>query len=305
MHEETLHFQSRWIASRQGELHTLQSKNSGKEPLFFVHGNSLCAAACLPLLEKLHQAGHPVLAADIRGHGLSTEDGSLPLRNWDIFIHDIALILKETQTKPVTAIGHSMGGYFLYAAAARFPELFSRIILLDPVIFPPGHIFLFRLTQALKLKNWFSLPRNTRKKRRLFPNKESAASHYRGKGMFRFWTEDSLQGFLDQGLKPAEEGGLRLSCQPELEARFYESVPTDTWKHAPAIGCPVHIIRAETSHLFAPEAASRLKKKIPLCEIHGMENAGHFFPLENPEGTADIILQRCLKPSSHEQRISL
>ncbi|WP_179953218.1 alpha/beta fold hydrolase [Desulfobotulus mexicanus] len=299
MHENTLNFQSRWIDSRQGKLHTLQSKNHQKEPLFFVHGNSLCAAACLPLLEKLYQAGHPVLASDIRGHGLSTGESSLPLKNWDIFINDIALILKETQSRPVTAIGHSMGGYFLYAAAARFPELFSRIILLDPVIFPPGHIFLFRLTQSLKLKNWFSLPRKTRKKRNFFPDRKSAENHYRGKGMFRFWTEESLQGFLDQGLRPLEEGGLALSCQPELEARFYESVPTDTWKHAPAINCPVHIIRARTSHLFAPEAAARLKKKIPCCEIQTIEKNGHFFPLEDPEATADIILQRCLKPSSH------
>lgn len=282
-------FESVFLPSNPGNLHLLSHHNTTGESFFFLHGNSLCAAAYLPLLKKLHSLGYAITAADIRGHGRSTREGTLPLQDWNPFIEDIAHILKVTQQGPVIGVGHSMGAFFLYAAAARFPHLFSRLILLDPVIFPTPHILLFRLTQTLGLKNWFSLPKATRKKRHIFPDRSSAALHYQGKGMFRYWDPDSFEGFLDQGLRPLPNGGLELACAPELEARFYETVPPDTWRHTSAISCPVHIVRAEYSHLFSRNAALRLQKELPIATIHTLAGRGHFFPLEIPDTCADLI----------------
>ncbi|MCW7755386.1 alpha/beta hydrolase [Desulfobotulus sp. H1] len=276
-------FQDLFFPAESGDLHMLQGPARGKNSLFFLHGNSLCAAAYLPMLNSLYSYGYGFLAADIRGHGLSTREGTLPLNNWKLFIDDLALILQKNEACPITAIGHSMGGFFIYAAAARFPELFSRIILLDPVIFPARHILLFRILQTLKIKNGFSLPRKTRKKRNIFPDRESAERHYKGKGMFRLWHQESLHGFLSQGLRASSENGYELSCMPELEARFYESVPMDTWHYARRISCPVHIIRGENSHLFSEDAALRLTREIPFCTLETLPRIGHFFPLEEPK----------------------
>lgn len=288
-------FKHTLVPSSKGKLHLLESVQEQKNTIFFLHGNSLCATAYRPLLEKMQALGYGVTAPDIRGHGSSTHEGTLPLKNWNSFIEDIAHILKRKAQGPVTGVGHSMGGFFLYAAAACYPELFSRLVLLDPVIFPPSYIALFRVTQALGLKNWFAMPRNTRKKRFRFPSKEEARRHYQGKGMFRHWHPQSLEGFLEGGLRPlAHTKDLELACNPELEARFYESVPPNTWQHAAAISCPVHIVRAAHSHLFRKEAALRLQKTIPLATFHEIPGCGHFFPLENPDLCASVLVQSCM-----------
>lgn len=287
-------FESKFIASSQGDLHILEQAGNEETPFFFLHGNSLCASAYLPFLEILgEKSGRQIVAADIRGHGLSTNQGVLPLKNWDVFVEDLAFIIKKSLKTPVTGLGHSMGGAFLYMAAARFPGLFSHLVLLDPVIFLPYQVRIFRCIQATGLKNWFSLPQKARKKRSHFPNRQSAADHYRGKGMFRNWQEKCLQGFVRDGLRPSPGGGFDLSCSPELEARFYESVPPEARSYAKKILCPVHAVRAEFSRFFPQKASRLLQKSLPDGHLALFQKAGHFFPLDLPEKSAELVAGYC------------
>lgn len=284
-------FESKFVSSPRGDLHILEQKGDENSPVFFLHGNSLCSSAYLPFLESLGKNGKTILAADIRGHGLSTPLDALPLKNWDIFVNDAVFVIEKHMNFPVTGIGHSMGGVFLYMAAARFPHLFSRLILLDPVIFSPYQIHIFRWMQMLGIQNWFSLPRLTRKKRNHFPDRKSASDHYRGKGMFRNWPEACLEGFVQDGLKPSGNGGFNLSCAPELEARFYESVPTKTWTYAKKVQCPVYAVRADSSRFFSQNAAELLQKRLASGQLVIFEGAQHFFPLDLPEKSAKLVAE--------------
>lgn len=294
--ERSVSFESKFVSSPRGNLHILEQKGEETSPIFFTHGNSLCSSAYLPFLESLGKSGKTILSADIRGHGLSTAMNSLPLKKWDIFVDDVALVIEKEMHFPVTGIGHSMGGLFLCMAAARFPHLFSRLILLDPVIISPAKLLLVRCMQTLGIRNWFSLPRQTRKKRSHFPDRKSIAEYYKGKGKFRNWPEAGLEGFVRDGFRPSENenpenGGFDLSCAPELEARFYESVPTNTWNYIKKVQCPVYAVQANASRFFTRSAAELLQKRLVSGHLLVFEGAKHFFPLEQPEKSAKIVAE--------------
>lgn len=130
-----------FINTTQGFFHYHALGESGDQ-IHFCHGNSLSAGTYLPFLEKLCSHNLKVYAADIRGHGFSTKEKTLQIKNWDIFIKDLEQVVLSITNPPVIGIGHSIGGYFTYAAAALFPRLFSKVILLDPIIFPVKIVWL-------------------------------------------------------------------------------------------------------------------------------------------------------------------
>ena len=48
--------------------------------------------------------------------------------------------------------------------------------------------------------------------------------------MFAEFSPEALEAFLDGGLVPDAEGGYRLACDPEDEARIYEGAAAhDAW----------------------------------------------------------------------------
>ncbi len=132
--------------------------------IHFCHGNSLSAGTYLPFLEKLSSHDLKIYATDIRGHGFSTKKNTARIKSWDIFIKDLEQIVSAITNSPVIGIGHSIGGYFTYAAAALFPHLFPKIVLLDPVIFPMKIVWLSALFRKIGLAGNLPLSKRTRSK---------------------------------------------------------------------------------------------------------------------------------------------
>jgi pimeloyl-ACP methyl ester carboxylesterase len=80
-----------------------------------------------------------------------------------------------------------------------------------------------------------------------------------------------------------------LTCDPELEAQIFESVPVGVWRYAGKISCPVLAIRGELSDTFYADSAQRLKGRISDFELVTIPNSGHFIPMEKPEECAQVI----------------
>ena len=58
--------------------------------------------------------------------------------SWDSYGNDLVAWAEHIGLAGAIAAGHSMGGYALTDAAASKPEVFSRLLLVDPVILPPA-----------------------------------------------------------------------------------------------------------------------------------------------------------------------
>ncbi|MBU1343651.1 MAG: alpha/beta hydrolase [Proteobacteria bacterium] len=279
----------KFINTSQGFFHYHALGESGDQ-IHFCHGNSLSAGTYLPFLEKLCSHNLKVYAADIRGHGFSTKENTAPVKNWDIFIKDLEQVVLSITNPPVIGMGHSIGGYFTYAAAALFPHLFSKIILLDPVIFPFKIVWLADLIRKMGLAGNLSLPKRTRTKKSEFLSIKEAMDHYSGKGMFESWKPEYVEAYVNTAIEKDTATTFELCCNPEFEAQIYETVPVNTWQHAGRITVPVLVVRGENSDLFHKQAGIKLTKKIKNCTFIELKDLGHFLMMEDPDRTIETIL---------------
>nr|NJM03865.1 alpha/beta hydrolase [Desulfobacula sp.] len=278
-----------FINTSQGFFHYHVRGESGPQ-VHFCHGLSLSAGTYLPFLESLSGHGLKIFAPDLRGHGYSTKENTLAVQNWDMFIKDLEQLVLSITHPPVIGIGHSIGGYFTYAAAALYPGLFSKIILLDPIILPPNIVRLCALARLTGLDRYHPLPRMTRKKKFEFSSKGEALEHYSGKGMFKSWQPEFVRAFVDTAIEQDSAVTWDLCCRPEFEAQIYESVPFETWRFAEGISVPVLVVRGGRSDRFHERSGNRLAKIIKDCRFITLENLSHFLMMEEPGSVIDQIL---------------
>ncbi len=280
---------SHFIDIPQGFFHYHTIGTTGQQ-VFFCHGNSMSAGTYLPFLEEFSQKGFQIFAPDIRGHGFSTKEKTHTIKNWDIFLTDLQALVQTITTPPVIGMGHSMGGFFIYAAAALYPHLFSKIVLLDPIILPTGMLWAAALARLTGLGHRHSLARMALNKKSEFSSKENALTHYSGKGMFKTWQPEFVQAFVDWAVEKDTADTYTLCCAPWFEAQMYTMVPLNTWRHARRIHVPTLVVQGRRSEMFQSASGRKLERNITTCRFIQLENNGHFFTMENPTGVIETIL---------------
>ena len=77
-----------------------------------------------------------VIAVDMRGHG-RTSKRPLSYTTGVSSGDDVVAFVKALDLAQIVGVGHSMGGHALIQAAARQPQRFAKLLLVDPVILDP------------------------------------------------------------------------------------------------------------------------------------------------------------------------
>lgn len=278
-----------FLVSSYANIHYLDWGGNGTEA-HFLHANGFCSGTYAPLLKFLADDLR-IVASDIRGHGDSDSIGIERISHWDIFVDDLKNVVEQRMSPPVIGIGHSLGAVTTYLAAAIHPHLFSKIILIEPVILPKRILRLIGLMKLFGVVGLIPHARIARKRKRIFENKDAAFLRFAsGRGAFKTWSKDFLDAYLECGILEKDDETAVLKCNPETEAQIFESVPLDVWKYAGKIKCPVLAIRGFHSDSFYADAASNLKKYIRDYRLETVPNAGHFLPMEKPVECARIII---------------
>ncbi|WP_298799169.1 alpha/beta fold hydrolase [Pseudonocardia sp. 73-21] len=97
------------------------------DPLVLVHGTGAQASSWGRSTADLAAGGRRVLAYDRRGYGRSVHR---PVRDYRVHIDDLAAVL-EHLGRPADVLGWSSGGNLTLALAARRPELFRSVVVLE------------------------------------------------------------------------------------------------------------------------------------------------------------------------------
>lgn len=109
----------------------------GDHTVLAAHGITASAMSFATVGRAL-PAGWRLVAVDLRGRGAAAMlPGPFGI---DRHAEDLAAMAKHLGT-PIVLAGHSLGAYAALRAAVRFPELFSRVVLVDgglPLPVPPG-----------------------------------------------------------------------------------------------------------------------------------------------------------------------
>ncbi len=259
-----------------------------KPPLHFFHANGFPVSMYLPLMTELSR--------DFRVMGLSLrgQDGlSKGISNWHRVALDLAGFLDERGAGPVIGVGHSIGAVTTMLCAARRPDLFSGILLLDPALISRKAVSLFRWARVLGQKRRFPPAARARARRNGWQNRQEALDYFRGKAMFEGWKEEYLTAYVTYGLRPDPDRGTVLICPPEAEARGFENYPTDVWSWPRKVRTPTLLVRGEHSKVLTANTCERFCRLCPQAQTAVVEGAGHFVPMQRPDETIRLIKDFC------------
>ena len=118
------------IRTDDGIVLTADQTSGTGHPLVFAHGFGQNRGSWRSTLQALERHGHPSVAADARGHGDSTWNEATTPYHPDQFVADLIAVTGQFDRAPVL-VGASMGGLFGMIAEARWPGLFSAMVLVD------------------------------------------------------------------------------------------------------------------------------------------------------------------------------
>lgn len=267
-----------------------RSKPSGKPVLHLLHGNGFCSAMYQPMLQQL-ASNFDLFLSDAQGHGDSDHGG--PFVGWNLsadYAKQAWLAHADLYPKvAVFGVGHSFGGVLTTMIHSEQPSPFKAIILLDPVLFTPAMITVMATLNGIKLYHRNPLAKAALRRRQHWPDRESALSYFKHRGMFKHWQPESLAAYVDHALKPSAEG-VSLKCLPEREAEIFSSYPKQLWQKLTNPCPPVFILYAKQSYSFIKTAVSKWQKRNPAVML--VPVAGdHCFMQQYPLASADKLKQ--------------
>ncbi|MCQ4121807.1 alpha/beta fold hydrolase [Rhodococcus tibetensis] len=107
---------------------TLHYREVGEGPvLVLVHGSATDSTTWEGVLDDLAR-DHRVIVYDRRGYG---ESRHKPVRDHRIHARDLEAVLERVVEEPAKVVGWSSGGNIVLATAARRPELFRELVIVE------------------------------------------------------------------------------------------------------------------------------------------------------------------------------
>jgi pimeloyl-ACP methyl ester carboxylesterase len=207
---------------------------------------------------------------------------------------DYLRFISENETDKVIAVGHSVGAINILRAAFLEPNKFRAIVLIEPVLFPPTFILLWNLVRLTGLgRTLHPMIPAALKRRRKFDNLEMVFRGYRGRKIFRNFSDESLNAYIRGITRPSPDHGYELIYSPEWEAHIYHTGvwrDLEIWRGLKKLKVPSLFIQGADTDTFKDKSARRVNKITPGVRVEKIYNAGHLVPLERPGEVANLIL---------------
>ena len=251
--------------------------------LFFAHANGFPSPSYATFFAALEQHDHRI--DYIEKVGLNPE---FPITsNWSYLVQELEREIESKHQSPVVGIGHSLGGMLSYLLAQKRPDLYSHLILLDPPVINGWQNSVWWLSKKLGFSDRFTPAGASKNRRTHFASREQAYAQLRGKRLFKDFTEQSFQAYIQHGLVDTDDGQVTLAIDLETELSLFRTAPDDLWRYRQPLAMPGLYLTAQESEFSSQPFAARLSKTAGMD--YRVLAGGHLFPLEDPEGTAQTI----------------
>jgi pimeloyl-ACP methyl ester carboxylesterase len=255
------------------------SDAAGLAVLLISHATGFHGYCYQPLAEALQTRFHSI-AFDYRGHGDTLQPANVEV-DWDRYADDVEAVALSL-TRPLRAFGHSMGGACLLIAAHRHPDLFSHLVIYEPVVFPPADVADDHSPPQLA--------EGARRRRSTFASYDAAIANFASKPPLAAFTPAALDAYVRHGFREGPDGQVQLKCRPELEATTFEmSTGHGAWQMLPEITIPVLVVcgapEPDSPAQFSRDVAERLANGRYLQ----IDELDHFGPMTHPEMVAEVV----------------
>ena len=258
-------------------------------PIHFLHANGYPPEVYKNLFELLQKQYH-LFGMKLRP--LWDDANIEDVKNWKIFSDDLLRFISDHELDSAIGVGHSIGATVTLRAVLQNPKKFSALVLLDPVLFVPSFIFMWKIIYGLGLgKRLHPKVASALKRRKTFDNLETLFQGYRTREVFKYMIDESLKNYIEGITKPKAGGGYELVFSPEWESHIYLTglQDFDIWNNLHKLEVPTLIIRGAESDTFLEKAEKLIGKKNPKIQFEVLEKATHIFPLEYPKEVFEIM----------------
>ncbi|TXD96852.1 alpha/beta hydrolase [Psychrobacter frigidicola] len=255
----------------------------------FYGGNGFTVGSYTPFLEAL-AAGFTLSSLAMRGYWYDKPTSRRLTRQQDADM--LIEFLEKTQDAPIVAIGHSQGATATAIAAAKRPDLFSQLYLIEPVTFTKAQTLLYDLMpRAIKLSR--EPFKSTLSKQAIWPSVQAFYEHLRTQRAYRRISDEHMQLFASSSLTQQADGSYILTFAPEQELANYFGTPfiDDALKQ---LTCPYTLITGKPTLFISDKVRENWQTFIPAEQIISLPDYGHLLPMEAPKQCADIILENFL-----------
>lgn len=254
-----------------GAWMALRERGAGPVVLL-VHGFPLTGALWEPVARRLVDAGHRVLAPDLRGFGQSRGD---PAQTLATHADDLVALLDALAIEgPVAWVGFSMGGYVALEAWRRHRGRVGALALVD--------------TQA---------GADDEKGR---AGRQALARRVEAEGSVVV-ADAMLPRLFGPAAAPdlAEEWRGRMrAADPAAVAAALRAMGArpDSRGDLPGIAVPVTVVVGAEDRITPPALARAMAGAIPGALLREVPGAGHMAPVEQPQAVAEALLEGLARP---------
>lgn len=278
------------FAGPTGELCWFEWGERGSAPtVLMLHATGFHARVWDQTIVHLPKATH-VISVDFRGHGRSYKPASLG--DWGATADDILPLIDHLALRNIIGVGHSMGGNAMARIAAQRPDVFARLVLVDPTIFEPDHY-----VGGADRPETDPAAHPVARRRSSWADAKDMAAHLARKLPYSAFDSRVLADYCAHGSVPVPDGsGVTLACPPMLEASVYlGNARTNPHPLLASIACPVTVLRAKTGErggaldFSISPTWSDLAAALPDARDMQWSEHSHFIPMEAPARLAALI----------------
>lgn len=266
-----------------GSVHVVETGKKHQQTIILVHGLGYSGLRdwinVIPHLEKHYH----VVALDLPGFGES-DPTSLQLAPQK-YAELLKWLIPQFSKDKVTLVGHSMGGAISLRFASEFPDMLSKLIMVDTAGVLHRAVFIRHMTQLLDRYEWLA--------------------NYQQRFEFVNSTVNKINRFLGQ-IGDAALTRLDKLPDPTLVLMHNELAQKYVYKDRPtlnaAIGLinedfseaisdfqiPTHIIWGELDRVTPLRTGELLASQLINAELHVISDAGHVPMKDQPE---DFLVQ--------------
>ena len=261
-----------------------------RDHLVFAHANGFPGAVYGGLLEDW-AGDFEVSAIDRFGHA-----PAYPVaRGWEGLTRQLVDHV-HSRVDPQARLwlaGHSLGGYVSVLAAAALGDRVQGVVLLDSPLIGGVSAQLVRCGRRLGLDHYLLPLRQTRGRRREWPDLEATHAHFAARAAFASWDARVLRRYVEQGTVARADGGRVLAFDPDIERAISRTLPTGSGGAAArAASAPLGFLGGTGSRELR-QVGLRATRVAPGGRI-GWVRGSHLFPMERPRETAQAVREMIL-----------
>lgn len=247
----------------------LHFRKTGKGiPLVILHGLFGSSDNWQSFALRMAENSMEVYTVDLRNHGRSPHH---PEHNYNAMAGDVKQFIANETGKPVTLLGHSMGGKAAMRTALDFPEWIDKLIVLDiaPTAYPVLHA---EIIAALKSVDLDSLQ----------------SRNEAGNILSERINQEDVRQFLLKGLYRTDNNRFAWRFNLDVLNKELDKIGEAVDSEMPFTK-PALFIRGEKSNYINEEHFDKILKIFPNAEVLTAPAAGHWIHADNAEWLAEAV----------------